>query len=234
MFDEQVNELAAIIKNEDLKQYSGDAFWNLIAAVIGADPVSGAVAVLNVKQILFHMPTVIFWNKIERFFKGTYKRFDDQVKMASRFNEDNEKYIKYVKKQIQLIDKFDDDAKVDYFAKLTRCLFLQEIDFSLYFKLAQILNQCTPFELEYIRKVEIDKKQKNNAVVSSLYQYGLIELDKDKGEVFYKFSDYAKALKGNCLNYGDETNCKIFVTYDDVGPLSIAEPALEEDIRRLF
>lgn len=68
MFDEQVNELAAIIKNEDLKQYSGDAFWNLIAAVIGADPVSGAVAVLNVKQILFHMPTVIFWNKIERFF----------------------------------------------------------------------------------------------------------------------------------------------------------------------
>ena len=44
---------------------------------------------------------------------------------------------------------------------LTRCLLLQEIEISLYFKLAQIINQCTPFELEYIRKTRIDEKQKN-------------------------------------------------------------------------
>ena len=65
--------------------------------------------------------------------------------------------------------------KVDCFAILTRCLLLQEIEISLYFKLAQIINQCTPFELEYIRKIGINEKQKNSAMVSSLYQYGLLE-----------------------------------------------------------
>ena len=34
MLDEQLNELASIVKNDDLKEYAGDAFWNLIQAVI--------------------------------------------------------------------------------------------------------------------------------------------------------------------------------------------------------
>ena len=28
MLDEQLNELASIVKNDDLKEYAGDAFWN--------------------------------------------------------------------------------------------------------------------------------------------------------------------------------------------------------------
>ena len=130
--------------------------------------------------------------------------------MASQFNNDNEKYAEFVKKQIYLIDKLEDDMKVDCFAILTRCLLLQEIEISLYFKLAQIINQCTPFELEYIRKIGINEKQKNSAMVSSLYQYGLLEQDSDETEVYYIFSGFGKALKGNCLNYGDDTKCEVF------------------------
>jgi hypothetical protein len=44
MFDEQFNELASIVKNNDLKEYAGYAFWNLIQAVISKDPVSGVLA----------------------------------------------------------------------------------------------------------------------------------------------------------------------------------------------
>lgn len=234
MIDGQLNELASIIKNDDLKEYAGNAFWNLIQTVISKDPVSGVLAAKNVKQIVFHMPTVIFWNKLKKFLQGTYKNYEEQVKMASRFNDDNKKYVEFVKKQIYLIDKLDDEMKVDCFAMLTRCLLLQEIEFSLYFKLAQLINQCTPFELEYIRKIGIDEKQKNNAMVSSLYQYGLVEQDSDETKVYYVFSGFGKALKGNCLNYGDETKCKVFKTYNDVAPLSISEPALMEDIEQLF
>ena len=180
------------------------------------------------------MPTVIFWNKIKRFLQGTYKDYGEQVKMASRFNNDNEKYVEFVKNQIYLIDKLEDDMKVDCFAMLTRCLLLQEIEISLYFKLAQIINQCTLFELEYIRKVGINEKQKNSAMVSSLYQYGLVEQDSNETEVYYIFSGFGKALKGNCLNYGDDTKCEVFKTYNNVSPLSISEPALMGDIKQLF
>ena len=47
-------------------------FWNLIQAVISKDPVSGTLAGKDVKQIVFHMPTVIFGiNK--RFYKEHIK-----------------------------------------------------------------------------------------------------------------------------------------------------------------
>ena len=100
MLEEQLKELALIVKNDDLRKYAGNAFWNLIQAVISKDPVSGTLAGKDVKQIVFHMPTVIFWNKIKRFLQGTYKDYEEQVKMASQFNNDNEKYAEFVKKQI--------------------------------------------------------------------------------------------------------------------------------------
>ncbi len=234
MFDEQITQLAAIIKNEDLKEYAGDAFWDLIQAVISKDPVSKAIAVKDVKQIIFHMPTVIFWDKIKRFLKGTYANYEEQVKIASRFNNDNKKYVEFVKKQIQVLDKLDDDMKVDCFAMLTRCLLLQEMEVSLYFKLAQFIKQCTPFELEYLGKIGIEEKQKNNAMVSSLYQYGLIEQASNQTEVYYVLSGFGKAMKGNCLNYGDERNFPVYRTYDEVIQLSIPEPMLMEDINQLF
>ena len=66
MLEEQLKELALIVKNDDLRKYAGNAFWNLIQAVISKDPVSGTLAGKDVKQIVFHMPTVIFWNKIKK------------------------------------------------------------------------------------------------------------------------------------------------------------------------
>lgn len=234
MLEEQVNELATIIKDEDLKEYTGDAFWDLIAAVISKDPVAGASAVKNVHEIIFHMPTLIFWDKFKRFLNGTYKDYEEQVKMAARFNDDNKKYVEFVKRQIQLINKLDDDSKVDYFAMLTRCLLLQEIDISLYFKLASILNQCTCYELEYIKSTDENKKMKNDAIVSALYQYGLVEGCLEDEGFYYVFSGYAKALKRNCLNYEDDTCCEVLKTYEDIKPLGIPEPIPDEDIESLF
>ena len=68
----------------------------------------------------------------------------------------------------------------------------------------------------------------------NLHQYGLLEQDSDETEVYYIFSGFGKALKGNCLNYGDDTKCEVFKTYNDVSPLSISEPALMGDIKQLF
>ena len=41
--------------------------------------------------------------------------------MSSKFTKDNSDYLKFVKRQIHLIDKMDADEKIDYYANLTRC-----------------------------------------------------------------------------------------------------------------
>ena len=141
------------------------AFWKIIQAVYMGD-----VNILNIGQtvvevgndirkILIHIPTVLFWDKMQRYMFGTFKNFQEQVKMASKFNYDNGDYAKFVKKQIHLINEINDDKKVDYFAQLTRCYLLTEMEAALFYKLARFLTMCTPEELDYIASFDYDKKQ---------------------------------------------------------------------------
>lgn len=70
MLENQIKKLTAILTDEDLQNYSGECFWNLIQAVIAEDPFSGIVAGKNVKELVFHMPTVLFWDNNEAFSYG--------------------------------------------------------------------------------------------------------------------------------------------------------------------
>lgn len=103
MLENQIKKLTAILTDEDLQNYSGECFWNLIQAVIAEDPFSGIAAGKNVKELVFHMPTVLFWDKMKRFLMGTFHDYQDQIKMAQKFNKDNKNYTGFVKRQIHLI-----------------------------------------------------------------------------------------------------------------------------------
>ena len=70
--------------------------------------------------------------------------------LAEKFNRRNKDYNDFVKRQIHLINEINDDKKVDYFAQLTRCYLLYEMEDALFYKLARFITLCTPEELEYI------------------------------------------------------------------------------------
>lgn len=236
MLKKQIETFAAILKNNDLRAYSGEAFWNLIQAVISQDLSDGLASIKNVKDLVFHMPTVLFWSKMQRFLFGTYNDFEEQVKMASRFNDDTKKYSEFVKKQIYLVNEIDDDEKIDYYAALTRCLLVMELEIPLYFKLAKLLVICTPYELAIIKNNAIDFRHNNSAVISSLYQYGLVEQDIDEKtyKTSYVLSSFGKALKECSLNYTDDNMRCYRLSYEALEPLGIAEAMSINNIDKLF
>lgn len=236
MFKKQVTALTAILKDKDIREYSGDAFWNIIKAVVLGD-VGALLDVTNdLKDILFHTPTVLFWDKMQRYLFGTFRDYSDQVKMSAKFTNDNSDYEAFVKKQIHLINEMNDDKKIDYFAMLTRCYLLFEMEDALYYKLARFINICTPEELEYIKAFDFNRKSKLNVIISSLYQYGLFDqIEKEHGGVDYKLSSFAKALKSNSLNFSEELNGTTrILSYNQISPLKIAEPATWEDIESIL
>lgn len=190
----------------------------------------------DLKSILFHIPTVLFWDKMERYLFGTFKDRDEQTKMAEKFDSDNSQYEDFVKKQIHLINEMNDDRKIDYFAMLTRCFLLTEMENALYYKLAHFINICTPEELEYIKLLDYDKKSEINTIISSLYQYGLFEqVTRDSGDVDYVLSGFAKALKENSLNFDEGLHHRVrILSYDQIPPLNIAEPVSFDDIDSIF
>ena len=236
MLANQITELKTILKNKDIQKYAGDAFWDLIQAVVAADAFAGVEATKNIKELIFHMPTVIFWDKMKKFLLGTYKNYGDQVKMAAKFEMDEPSYDAFVKRQIYLINELNDDMKVDYFSSLTRCFLLTSLSQELYFKLAKLISACTPFELEYIQEKNIDFSSKNTPMISLLYQNGLFDQsEKEDGSVEYVFSDLAKALKQNSLNFDDGLNGQLrLLTIDGMNPRNIPEPTNWQEIEEIL
>ncbi len=236
MFEKQVSTLTTIWKDTNIQEYAGDAFWNIIKAVSLGDLEALKDTALDVKNIIFHTPTVLFWDKMQKYMFGIFRDFNEQVKMAAKFNADNEEYKKFVKKQLHLINEMKDDKKVDYFAQLTRCYLLTEMKDDLYYKLARFLVMCTPEELDYIASFGYDKKTKLTVMVSMLYQYGLFDQqEKEHGGVDYVLSGFAKALKCNSLNFDEGMNGKIrMLSYEQLEPINIPEPALWEEIENMF
>ena len=233
MLDQQISTLTTIIKDENLQEYAGDAFWNLIQTVVTSDPLSGITTIKNIKDLVFHMPTILFWDKMKRYLLGTFTDFNKQIKMAEKFNCDNKKYSNFVKKQIHLINEIDDDVKIDYFASLTRCYLMTSLEQELFFKLAKILTNCTLSELEFIKTTPYNFTSENNAMISILYQSGLFsQKDTGDGKFIYAFSDFAKALKQNCLNFDEGLGLQERLCgYDQIQPLSIVEPATWEGLQ---
>lgn len=221
MLKKTCDSLATIIHDEDIQQYAGDAFINFIQAVICNDPIAPISLAKNSAELLFHMPSVLFWDKMRSFLFGTFHSFQDQVKMTSKFDFDNSEYAKFVKRQIHLINEIDEDCKIDYFAALTRAFLLDRIQQQLYFKLAKYLVLCTSEELEYIRDNPIDFRSQNSIMVSALYQYGLLEAREGTG-TYYVFSDFAKALKQNCLNFDEGIGSMPGIaSYNDMNPTAL-------------
>lgn len=226
MIEKQIAALTTILKDRDIHEYAGDAFLNIVKAVSLGDVGALLDSSVDIKNLLFHTPTILFWDKMQRYMFGTFRDYTEQVKMAGKFNEDNKDYEKFVKRQIYLINEINDDKKVDYFAQLTRCYLLTEMENALYYKLAKFLVMCTPEELDYIASFGYEETTNLTVMVSSLYQYGLFEQqEKQHGGVDYVLSGFAKALKYNSLNFNEGISGRNrIVSYSQITPLSISEP----------
>lgn len=207
----------------------------MIQAVVSSDPFSAIAAGKNIKELVFHMPTILFWDKMKRYLMGTFSCYNDQVKMSKKFHNSNSEYSVFVKKQIHLVNEIDDDKKIDYFAALTRCFLLTDLEENLFFKLSKFIMICTPEELDFLYKIPYKYHSKNNIFVSSLYQYGLFVQDETIDGVTYILSGFGKALKQNSLNFECGLNGELRITsYTQIPPLSIAEAIPVTEVQKIF
>ena len=233
MLEHQIDEIVEILKNEDIQHYAGEAFYNIIKAVALGDVSSGVDAVKAVKELLFHTPTVLFWDKMQRFLYGTFRCYEDQIKFAQRFDKDNKKYYHFVKKLMALVDSIVEDEKIDYLAKLTRCFLLCEIDRAIYFKMVQLIKNCTVDELVYIEKLATSDKLDNNLWVSVLSLQGLFVQEQDKdGNTVYVLSDMGKCLKECSLNYAD--GLVLYKKYETLEALPQIEPVTRSKVDEIW
>lgn len=219
----------SIIKNENIQQYAGEGIWDLIQAIFSGDVFAGISAVKNIKELVFHIPTTIFWGKMQRFLLGTYRDYNEQIKMATKFNNDNVKYKEYVYMMIETVDKIDSMEKIDYFSNLTRMFLLNIIDEGLFYKLRQLLLSCNYMELSFIKQNDLEKHYENNMMVFSLKTLGLIEQVVNND---YAFTSLAKSLKTYALS--DDESSKPPIKYLELSAPNGISFAIDEEVDNMF
>ena len=217
MLQEFCKSLILAIKDKDIQKYKEDAIWNLIETIYTGSPFSAIAARKSINELVFHIPTAFFWSKMQQFLLGTYRSFEDQIKMAAKFSGDNDKYEEYVytliETIIETIDKIDTTEKVNYFSNITRAFLLDVIDEELFYKFRQLLMDCNKIELSYIKQADMKRHYKNDMMIFSLRIVGLME--QSDGDD-YVFTNLAKEFKKYALS--DDETSKPPIKYLEIEP----------------
>ena len=196
MLEKQIHALGTVMKSPEFHSSALEGSLSLMKLVLFKDYGAGVDLAKASAELLFHTPTILYWDKMWRYMCGVYKVPEDHVKLAEKFYDDNPRYEAFVKKQMNLINQFSDDLKIDYFASLTRCYLYTGLEENLYLKLARFLTECTPGELQFLAETSYDARLDNTMMAASLYQYGLLMLEEQTdGKSKYVLSDLGKALK---------------------------------------
>ena len=109
---------------------------------------------------------------MQKFFVGTFQDYKAQVKLSSKF-ADEESRRDFVNRLLRILNEIDDEIKIDYLANLARSVLLNLIDLPLFYKLSKILRFTTREELNYLSENINRGESVIDVYVASLLQHGL-------------------------------------------------------------
>ena len=93
----------------------------------------------------------VFWNKFYKFLKDIKSDPDFEAKFAAKIaNAENRN--DYAKRIITIIDKIEEDQKIDYIINATRALCWDSISKSEYFRICRAITNCYIDDLDFVKQ----------------------------------------------------------------------------------
>lgn len=215
-----------IIEDESLVESMKSGTFDIVKALISGDISSGIDGVREIAGAIYSIPTILFLDKFKRFLSGTFKNYDEQLRLADKLRNTDKDYSQNIKNIIQIINQLEDDKKVDYYSSLTRCLLLTDLTVDFYFYLAKCLSSCTTYELEYIRKLSYRSNLDRDFINTSLFYQRLFDRAPNHPHSL-ALSGLGIALKQNSLNFEEGLNGDGRLTsFEMLSALELNSPAV--------
>lgn len=211
MFQNLVEKLSCILKEQKTRDFAKESVENIAKFFLAKDGESGAKQVVETAQYVSGIKDILFWSKMKKWLENTYQSPDMEVKIASKFSEDEPKYKEYTKRQLQFIAQVDEEEKIDFYSNLTRAWLLGYIATSLYFKLAYLLKIFTLEELDYLKQnYSTAEISEINYYIREFSLYGLIDVVEttNLGNSVYRYSQLAGIFLDVGLYFNDERKIK--------------------------
>ena len=151
----------------------------------------------------------IFWNKFTKFVKGIKSDPSFEAKFATKIANAEDR-AEYAKRIITILEKIEEEQKVDYIINATRALCWDQIDRSVYFRICRTIENVYIDDLNFVLKNYDDKEHfPEDMTVAELTSHGLMRqeiydagtLDPNYVAKTHVFTELGKLVYDNALNY---------------------------------
>jgi len=169
--------------------------------------------IIKVGKNLISLPHLIqqeiFWNKFTKFVKGIKSDPNFAAKFAKKIATAEDKN-EYAKRIIAILEKIEEEEKVDYIINATRALCWDRITRSEYFRICRAIENIYIDDLKFVfENFEAKKYFAEDITVSELASNGLMRQEVYDGENFdqnyvpktHAFTELGKLVYDIALNY---------------------------------
>lgn len=116
----------------------------------------------NIKDI----PSRIFCAKISKFIEGTKSiSKESRERFICKFKNEMEKNASRI---LSIIDKVEDESKVDYINNIFESLVKEEIDFNMFFRLCKCIESCIKEDIETLGEYTERKSVGKHSISSQI------------------------------------------------------------------
>ena len=151
----------------------------------------------------------IFWNKFTKFAKGIKSDPSFAAKFATKIANAEDR-AEYAKRIITILEKIEEEQKVDYIINATRALCWDQIDRSVYFRICRSIENVYIDDLNFVLKNYDDKEHfSEDMTIAELTSHGLMRQEIFDGGTAdpnyvvktHVFTELGKLVYDNALNY---------------------------------
>lgn len=152
-------------KIKSSSKHSFDLIINILSAFVPP------VQLVNIVKSSFDIRTKIFYDNLDGLFEGVSKiPFKDRQNFFKKFETE---FSNNSERILNSISNIDNRKKIHYVVILISRLVDEKIDFTMFFRLVDVIERCLFEDLElFLREVEFYKL--NGIVIESLLNLGLI------------------------------------------------------------
>lgn len=178
---------------------------------------------------------LIFWKKVEAFFKGTHFTDEESEKIRQLLNQDNKK-VENIKRIIQCIDNIETENVILYFSQATRAFLNEDIlELETYFRVCYVLGHTLYEDLEFLQRHFNEKDITYNLNVQGLLASGLMHVATINGEEqTYSFTPLAEIVLNRAILYDEKKKVQSINTMASPQTEVEVKYATADDIDKLF
>lgn len=193
-----------IMESKEVGDVAEKMLFDLASAILG-DKVAMARLASEVLKAPIFWTNQIFWVKFKKFINGVYTDEDTRIKMAAKLASNGLKEDNAIR-LIQAIDHSDCMKKIQFLVNASRCLLVDFIDVTDYFRICKVISDTLYEDLLYMRDHINEGNLEYSNEVQGLFSSGVMYMSIIDKKPLYSFTPIAGKVNLYAVSYNDVNN----------------------------